>query len=507
MTTRRTRVGAGESAEAVGWIIGNAREHGAPETRTTAARFAELVDPPVHRAQIGRWESGRTAITHQQVRQYESVLGLPEGYLLAMIDTVTRERYRSRPGPHLPGPTSPAWWQETDDLIEKAFSEDRMTGLEWSTLSAALGARPDAFLRRRDWERLLRRCTVEADLCTGLDYVQRDEAKMRLASHPRMGPTLRAMADEVLSDPVAPTYSETVVLLGVAPTAETVALLRRHLEDPVSEPALYTVLWALRRLADDHVLEGVAAVDVGQRALDLVRDPSTSGRVARAAAVLLHGIDLPEREAVVAGLRGGPRRRIAEVIDRGSPLQSDEVTRMAQEIERRLVHEFNVQGRLKPTLRALLAIIAGQTSESGRGSALTLLMLAPQGPVVGGRYAAALRHAVAAGADVLVEEALPVLSWLLPPEDVPTLLDLALDRAASGTQSLQAANAVANCRPATWAPGTTAGGSLRGRDRRAVRAFGGRPHRPPGAGRGLRDARPSLRAGHARPVRPRRAGG
>lgn len=445
MTQQRVAVTDVE-AETIGWVLGNARETSADRSLRTAARFALAVSPSVHRAQVGRWESGATAITHQQVRQYEEVLGLREGHLLAMIDTLTRERRRVRATGHLLPPPSPTWWEETDALLDRAGSDERMSALDWDHLSAQLGARSDAFLRRRDWEHLLRRCTTESDLCTGLDYVLRDEAKMRMASHPRSAGVVLDMCDELLRDPAATVYGETLAMLFTTSGDGGVTLLLRHLDDPVGEAALWTMLWVLRPLIHQGRLTLEQHARVVDRAVGLLQDDSGSERVHRAAAALLETVDPERRRGIVGGLRGDARSRIAHIMDRGSALGDAEVEQLAREIESRLALR-SPGGSMPPVLRRIVSTAASFTAEDARGTALTLLMLAPQGRVVGETYASVLRWALTHDQHALVDETLAVLPWLLAPSDLPTLLDLALDPTVAPTRAAQAAAAVGNCIP------------------------------------------------------------
>ena len=105
----------------------------------------------------GRALGGRPGRDHPGlVRRYETVLGLPEGQLLAAIDFFSRSRNPVRPAATL-SPPGPPDVDATLVLLEKALGEERMSGLEWDRLSDSLGRMPHAMVRAGDWERLLRR--------------------------------------------------------------------------------------------------------------------------------------------------------------------------------------------------------------------------------------------------------------------------------------------------------------------------------------------------------------
>ncbi len=440
----------------VGWVLGNAREHARDPALRVAATFAQAITPTVHRSQIGRWEAGVTQLTYEQVRQYEIVLELPEGHLLAAIDTLARAEHRVLAGPWLPPPRNDPWWSDSMSLIERADSPERLTGAQWSTLTANLGSDPDAMLRQRDWDMLLRRCSLEAGLRTGLEFILRDEATARIAGHPRGCAAVVDLVDETLSNPTAAIYSEAAALLSHTPDDRGLGVLLRHLPSPVNESALWTILWALLTLMRQGRLSSQQSVDVGVHAVGLLQDASVSTRVHRAAANLVHAIDPPERERVSAGLRASSRRRIARIVDQGGALAKDELALMAREIRTRMAMTLGPRAQLAPTLKQLITEATSVTGEDSRGKALTVLMLTPQGPAIGATYAATLRWARRNGHEELVDEALSVLSWLLPPADLPTLLEVAADPVSSPVQVLQALVAVGNCRPASAAATSSA---------------------------------------------------
>lgn len=109
---------------------------------------------------LPRWQFQVATTTTRSPTGLASVLELlPDGHLLAAIDTLARARHRVLAGPWLPPPRTDPWWSHSMSLIEQADSGERPTGAQWSTLTANLGAVEKPHLRQRDWDMPLRRCT------------------------------------------------------------------------------------------------------------------------------------------------------------------------------------------------------------------------------------------------------------------------------------------------------------------------------------------------------------
>lgn len=438
----------------IGWVLSNARLYATDPRLQRASQFSASISPPVHRAQIGRWESGTTSVSHAQVRRYEVVLGLPEGQLLTMVDLLARERQLTTAQPYLVPVRPPTWEDETDDLLDLARSDDRMTPLQWRTLSTHLGSVTTTFLRRDDWTHLLRRVSLEASLSTGLDYILRDVAKLSLASHPRSTRAVLDMVDEVLSDPVAPVYGETLGLLLAVPGPEPVELVLRHLRNPIGPAAHFSLMWMARSMVNQAVVSPRQLTQMGRYAVEALDDSTASHRVHRSAASFLEVLDGPERCTVVADLLSETtRRRVGRIIEHGGALGDEQVTTLADEVERRLAAAQSPRGALHPVFASLLRTAAGLSAEDSRGTALSLLMLSPQRDVVGETYARALRWALEQDREPVIDEALSVLAWLLPPTAVPWMLELAFDPSTEPTRATQALVSVANAQtPMQTAP-------------------------------------------------------
>lgn len=438
----------GISAKDTGWLLANAREHAADPDLRTAAGFARSGPrPPVHRSQVGRWESGHTPATYAVMRRYEETLGLPCGQLTAAVDFMARRQEPLRVQPALPRPLSEGWAHATIDLVEKAVSDERMTGADWDELSALLAAHPEALLRGPDWERLISRVSLETATTIGLEYSLRAEASARLAGHPRSACHVAGLARQALSDPGTQVF-ETVSIMQYCSDPVGVEMLVRHLQDPtMTESAVWSALLVLSALARGNRLETRHRAAAGEVALDLLRDPDQPLRAHRSAATFLGAIDPPTRAQIVSALRAGSRSRIARIVQEGTALADDEVAESTRHVERRLALQFGPRPQWAPQLSDLVHTATQSSHLDARGLALEVLLLLPQGRAVGLACADELRDALASRATVLADDLLARLSWLLQPEDLPTLLELALDSDVDVVTAQQAAMAIGNARP------------------------------------------------------------
>ncbi|GAA1902779.1 hypothetical protein [Lapillicoccus jejuensis] len=440
----------------LGWLLANAREHAASATLRSAAGFARGgPDEPVHRSQVGRWESGHTPAGYAVVRRYERTLGLPAGQLTLAADFMARRRDPLRVQPVVARPDRATWPQDVLSLVERALAPERMTGREWDVLSATLAAHPEVLLRGEDWKALLSRVTLESSVTCGLEYSFRAEAAARLAGHPRSGPVLTRLADEALADPTTQIF-ELVGQVQYSDDPGAAEVLVRHLERPeVRESVAWTTLYILTTLARHGRLARPLVVRAGTRALELLRDGERSVRTHRTAAALLDAIDPPTRTLIVSALQSQSRRRIARIVGEGKAMTAEELSEAGRRVETRLTELYGPRSRWAPPLQDLVRTATGAAHLEARGLALEVLHLLPQGRAVGLAYADELREHVAAHDVVRSDDALARLSWLAQPEDVPFLLSVATDGSLDPVTTQTAAAAVANVRHRTEAGAPT----------------------------------------------------
>jgi hypothetical protein len=418
-----------ELIDEIQWVLRNARLHASDPALRTAAGFAhgDGVAAPVHRAQVGRWERGRVVVTRPLVRRYEEVLGLDEGTLLTAVDLFGRARNPVRSVAVLSTPGEP----DRDlalTLLERALSDERMTGLDWDLLTDALGRIGRPLVRAGDWEALLRRLLEETSLALGLGYAERSEALARLVGHARSGPVVAAMAAEVTARPDAQFYNDPLGMLHHTDHPEAVSVVLDQLREPTNPSVLRACLIVLTTLVRGRRLHPDVRLEAARLAVRHLRDGDLPYRVQRGAANLVRalGIGGPRLATV---LTAEDRRVAASIIRDGRAISAEAVRIANKQIRAELEEQGGRESMDEPVLDRLLETALGSTDEGERGSALGILMISPQARAVGRVLARALAGALEDGDLVAVHESLTILSWVGQPED----LDLYERLATGGT--------------------------------------------------------------------------
>ena len=400
------------------WVLRNARLNAADPALRSAAGFAlgNGVATPVHRAQVGRWERGHVVMTRQLVRRYEHVLGLDEGTLLTAVDRFGRARTPVRSVAVLP-PTGDPDTDRTLQLLERALSEDRMTGLEWEELTDSLGRIGRPLVRARDWEALLRRLLEETSLGLGIGYAQRSEALARLVGHARSGPVVAAMAAEVTARPDAQFYNDPLGMLHHTDHPEAVSVVLDQLRRPTNPSVLRACLIVMTTLVKGQRLDADVRLEAARLGVQHLRDPDLPYRVHRGAANLVRalGIATPRLATV---LTAEDRRVAASIVRDGRAISAEAFRTAVKRIRAELEDAGGHESMEEPVLAQLLETALGSTDEGERGSALGVLMVSPQAHVVGRVQARALADALGTGDLVAAHESLTILSWLGQPEDL-----------------------------------------------------------------------------------------
>ncbi len=400
------------------WVLRNARLNAADPALRSAAGFAlgNGVATAVHRAQVGRWERGHVVVTRQLVRRYEQVLDLDEGSLLSAVDLFGRARSPVRSVAVL----SPAGEPDTEQtllLLERALSEDRMTGLEWDVLSDSLGRIGRPLVRPGDWEALLRRLLQETSLGLGIGYTQRAEALARLVGHARSGPVVAAMAAEVTARSDEQFYNDPLAMLHHTDHPEAVSVVLDQLRQPTSPSVLRACLIVLTTLVKGRRVDGDVRLEAARLAVQHLRDPDLPYRVHRGAANLVRalGIASPRLASV---LTAEDRRVAASIVRDGRAISAEAFRTAMKRIRAELEDAGGHESIEEPVLAHLLETALGSTDEGERGSALAILMISPQSRVVGRVQARALADAFERRDVVATHESLTILSWLGQPEDL-----------------------------------------------------------------------------------------
>jgi hypothetical protein len=433
------------------WVLRNARQHAADPAVRSAAGFAEGGGRAgaVHRAQVGRWESGRVDITHGLVRRYETVLDLPHGQLLTAIDFFSRSRTPVRPAATLSPPGAPDI-DATLALLEKALADERMTGVEWDHLSDNLGRMPHAMIRAGDWERLLRRGIEELSLHLDLDYTQRAEAVARLAGHPRSGPIVAAMAEEVVAKPDATFYNDTLSLLQFTVHPQALSMMLGQLRDPTNSSSLRACLIVLTTLVKGTALDREVSLEAARLAVRHLRDPDQPYRVHRGAANLIRALGPSGSHRLATVLTAEDRRVAASIIRDGRAVSAQAIREAQKRVRAALdLGEGHTLAR-EPVLSQLITTALGETNEEDRSNALAILMISPQSRVVGRVHVAALVESLRRFDMVAAHESLTVLTWMAQAPDLDLFERLALGPRTPADIAQEAAYVVGNTpEPAT----------------------------------------------------------
>lgn len=400
------------------WVLRNARLNAADPALRSAAGFAQGngVATPVHRAQVGRWERGHVVMTRPLVRRYEQVLGLDEGTLLTAVDRFGRARTPVRSVAVL-SPTDAPDTDRTLQLLERALSDDRMTGLDWDELTDALGRMGRPLVRDRDWEALLRRLLEETSLGLGIGYAQRSEALARLVGHARSGPVVAAMAAEVTARPDAQFYNDPLGMLHHTDHPQAVSVVLDQLRRPTNPSVLRACLIVMTTLVKGQRLDADVRLEAARLGVQHLRDPDLPYRVHRGAANLVRGLGIATPRLATV-LTAEDRRVAASIVRDGRAISAEAFRTAVKRIRAELEDAGGHESMEEPVLAQLLETALGSTDEGERGSALGVLMVSPQAHVVGRVQARALADALGTGDVVAAHESLTILSWLGQPEDL-----------------------------------------------------------------------------------------
>lgn len=410
-------------ANRTAWVLQSARVFAAdPELRSRTA-LADGVGraAPVHRSQVGRWESGSTAMQYELVRRYETVLGLPEHQLVCLLDHLHRDATPARPHPALritKDGESELW----EPLLDRVLSTDRMRGIDWDLLSAHITAAPNFYLRQHDWRDLVQRCVQEMEVATGLEYGLRAEAVARLASHRRSIGTVTELVDDTLGRPDRLIYSETACLLQFSPDPQASQILVGHLREPVNFHAWQWSAAALTTL----IRRGQTAEPLLRTAMSsawhMLREENAPPGVHLAAAALMRAADTMadgrRRPQPAPEHLSGPTAR---VLHSGSPADDERMRRIRLRIDASLADRLVDGDHDSAVLRDLLADL-NTVERQARGHVLAVLELSPYGEYVADAYLAELDDTIGYGAPEEAHDILAVLCALSSPRHVPQLL-------------------------------------------------------------------------------------
>jgi len=171
----------------IAWLLTTARLLGPDPVLARRDGFIKaLADRGVHvdGSRVSRWESGLHPLPMRVASTYESVLGLTEGSLVAVVAGL-RRAFGTGPVP------KDGALRETDlsdgevdrllDLTESGAAH----GGHWLRLTGHLTRYDRVYLRKQDWQELCGRLVSELATSVGVGYVRRYEAAAALVRHPQ----------------------------------------------------------------------------------------------------------------------------------------------------------------------------------------------------------------------------------------------------------------------------------------------------------------------------------
>ncbi|MFH8467895.1 XRE family transcriptional regulator [Streptomyces sp. NPDC017991] len=187
-------------------------------------------DREVSVSTVSRWETAQTPVPWRAMRRYEELLGLPRNQLTATARTVWR--YWA-PGPVLDVEAVAASPTPLEDLLDRAMSDDVMTGDDWDRLVDGLCARPDIVLMPTgSWEYVAERLVEEMVIADDVPWMLRFESLNRLLNHPRGARTVIAVCAAMASGRARPTATEIVCALDNCAHPDASHRVLRELRSP-----------------------------------------------------------------------------------------------------------------------------------------------------------------------------------------------------------------------------------------------------------------------------------
>lgn len=295
MTTSRRSADTLRLGQRIGWLLRANRIHAPEPEMRRLRRFAERwadtfpgVPPSI--STLSRWENSTSLIPHAAVRGYETILGLRDEALVAIIDTVARyHRGTTAAAPRLARReiADDAAAQRLDTLIDLAVTGGNVSGPEWNELTALLCRTPYAILSpQRTWETLSERLLTEMAISDGVKWMHRAEAFQRLMAHPVGGAAAIAAAASASADRGVQSMVGTVSIFDSTAAPAAAGLVVGHLRSPLTDRTFAGALLAcFRKVGRGHFHSGQLVV-VADLLIDLLGEPVTTSTAALAGAIL-----------------------------------------------------------------------------------------------------------------------------------------------------------------------------------------------------------------------------
>ncbi|CAI9409587.1 hypothetical protein [Nocardioides sp. T2.26MG-1] len=215
----------------VAWLLTVARLLGPdPELARRDGFIAALKERgiAVDASRVSRWESGLQPLPAAVTATYESVLGLPVGWLVAVANGLRRS---FAGGPSVRRNTAhdvPLNNAEVESLLDRG-EQGMATGAHWLRLTDELNRYDKVFLRDREWAHVTQQLVGELGRAVGPGYVRRYEAAATLIGHPIARQHLLMAIGRFVTAPDAQVVAPVLNLLAEVPDRAAADLTLRLL--------------------------------------------------------------------------------------------------------------------------------------------------------------------------------------------------------------------------------------------------------------------------------------
>ncbi len=294
------------------WLLVTSRSLGADPAYADRATFVDaLNDAGVNAdsSRVSRWESGQHAVSFRALRGYETVLGLPEGALVAANRQLVRDCEASAKPPEkvsFAGHEHRSPDVMVSDLVDRATDkDDHLTGGDWLRLATELERFELVLLSNRTWSLVCERLVHELARTTGVDQLRRFEALSTLVTHPVAQRHVLLALGAWLTDPDVQVVFPMLTVLQQLEDPAASKLVCRLLDAPSGQLSRGAIQVAAAKLARGHIGPAHLAL-IEQHAIRGLVTP-TSKRSADLLDLLTH-LPADSFARVTGTLKDGPLR-------------------------------------------------------------------------------------------------------------------------------------------------------------------------------------------------------
>ncbi len=215
----------------VAWLLTVARVLGPdPDLARRDGFITALRDRgvPVDASRVSRWESGLQPLPAAVTSTYESVLDLPQGWLVAVAKGLRRSFAGEPSVRRNHAHETPLDNTEVESLLERG-EQGAATGAHWLRLTDELNRYDKVFLRDREWAQVTHQLVSELGRAVGPGYVRRYEAAAAFIGHPIARRHLLMAVGRFVTAPDAQVVAPVLNLIAEVPDAAAAELTLRLL--------------------------------------------------------------------------------------------------------------------------------------------------------------------------------------------------------------------------------------------------------------------------------------